>query len=97
MKAYTPEDTVLLDDLDFDVPCQHSQHQEKHKDEPASYIVQFTCPLCGQKKPAYAICESGWQRMAPPRWVRHSVRMGGCGAKVRRDPNFKILEYLRRA
>ena len=63
----TAEDLVtsILADLEFDVtiPCEHTQHQTVHADEPAAWLVHVRCTECGDGS-SYLLCEDGRLKMA---------------------------------
>ena len=85
-------DTSILEELDFDavLPCEHSQHKDRHKvDEPARYVVGFAghvVECIGYRE--YLICDSGWKRMT-------TLRCHGCGEQgYLRDQVLKIVSTL---
>jgi hypothetical protein len=59
MRTVTTIDTTTIEDLDFPITCEHPQHEEKHPDEPAKYIVLAHHPECGHLR-RYPICHGGW-------------------------------------
>lgn len=66
-----------LTELDFTpvLPCEHSQHEERHRgDEPASVMMQVVCPGCAV--PAqFLMCLPGYSK-----YVNGPVQDGdGCG------------------
>ena len=54
-------DTIESLDFEHEQPCENSQHQTHHADEPAKYLIHAGCPDCGNAVD-YFICESGWKR-----------------------------------
>lgn len=52
-------DIESIEDLDFDARCEHSQHENRHEDQPAKYIVRSWCDECLDVT-VYLMCESGW-------------------------------------
>lgn len=74
--------------LDFDLSCQHHQHQSTHAtDDPAAYFVWTRCPKCRHARDYY-LCESGRVRMWRPRTL--GCTRAYCGATGTWD-DFVIL------
>ena len=57
-------DLSVIEHLDFTptLPCEHSRHEETHRDEPGKYLVVHLCHECDFTV-KYVICESGWKRL----------------------------------
>lgn len=88
----TAPDLSTIEDLDFPIPCEHSEHPTRHVvDQPAAYIIAFQCPACGRTG-RYPMCESGWTEMhraSDTVWDKP-----GCGARVPLGETMWIAEVL---
>ncbi len=81
-------DLPALDRLDFQPPCQHSQHATNHPgDEPAAFLVQYARCTCGSPGGELLLCRPGWER------VRRVV-CRHCRATFTRDQAWTILAEI---
>lgn len=62
MSAETVVESIAHLDFTPALPCEHSQHDILHADEPATWITQFSCDACPYTS-KYLICESGRVRL----------------------------------
>lgn len=81
-------DFGILEGLDFAPSCEHSQHERKHLDESAKYIVRALCGEC-RDNTVYLMCESGWKVLTSLDAL-YCAECGHCGD----DVTVKIIDTL---
>ena len=96
MSTTTRPDVGTIEHLDFEptIPCEHSEHGERHADEPAMFLVRrHACPMCGRAANTYALCLYGWEYLGRVN-VRCTRSRGGCGYAMSRDEWLTILRVI---
>lgn len=89
MSTAIDEALDLFKELDFQPPCEHSQHRFTHDPvEPAGLYVEARCPNCGDSS-RYLLCKSGWVVLG-----QNVVRCSPCGGIFFRDEVVRILQEL---
>jgi hypothetical protein len=65
----TRTDAAVLAGLEFQPPCQHSDHRQSHVvDQPASWVVKTAkCPACGNRPDTFFLCDSGLEQLRESR------------------------------
>jgi hypothetical protein len=83
-------DLSAIEHLDFDaaIPCEHSQHDALHADQPAMFLVAVWCSACPLAK-RYSLCASGWKGLADGQ-----LQCIACGYFEARDECMSILRVI---
>ena len=93
MKTDTSIEVTALEALDFEwaQPCEHINHKQTHKDEPAMFLLaKKECPVCGKPAAQYFQCLSGWELMAK------GVICLTCKTVAERDDRLTIIRVVGR-
>lgn len=69
------DETSLLEDYDFEIPCDSMYHKNHTGNLPATWIVRGTCPRCGSVEDNLR-CEPGMRVLMASKDVTDT---GNCG------------------
>lgn len=80
----TTLDLAGVEHLDWQPPCEHSQHHRHPGDEPAALLVQYTACVCGEPGGELLLCRPAWERC-------QRITCRDCGATYARDDVWTVL------